>query len=340
MVRNYICQLNKCYSSEDLKAAILKVNQGGQTLKSIAEKYKIPPSTLSENYRLLHPNKHGHKCALSKSDERRIAACLVYAADCGWPLDRTDLHEIIKNYCKNTKLKGPWENGKGPGIEYIRNFETRWHSVLAKRKTVTLTSARAKVNNDILEPFMNMVNDTYMKHRLTETPSAIYNLDETGLNTDQSGKKCFFSRDAKDANVLSPTSGKTMFTVLFCGNADGSHLLPPFVVYKAKHLHSTWTYGGPDGTTYSTSLSGWMEAVQFENWMNVFMQHKNKHHGDKDVILFVDGQYCHLTYNVIRLCQDNNVSDIHGDYLKISGTTFYLPFERIFIIITKSYFCF
>jgi hypothetical protein len=57
-----------------------------------------------------------------------------------------------------------------------------------------------------------------------------------------------------------------------------------------------------------------MEAVQFENWMNVFMQHKNKQHGNEDVILFVDGQYSHLTYNVIRLCQDNNVSDFYGDY--------------------------
>jgi prepilin-type processing-associated H-X9-DG protein len=139
------------------------------------------------------------------------------------------------------------------------------------------------------------------------SPSAIYNLDETGLNTDPRSKKCFIRRGAKDAITVSPTSGKTIYTVLFCGNADGTHLLPPFVIYKAKNLHSTWCRGGPPGTAYSVSSSGWMETLQFENWIDKFVQHKHDHHGNGVVVLFVDGHYTHLTYNVRRLCKENNV---------------------------------
>ena len=96
--------------------------------------------------------------------------------------------------------------------------------------------------------------------------------------------------------------------MLFCGNADGSHVLPPFVVYKGKSLHSTWCKGGPEGAAYSVSASGWMESVQFTNWIKKFVDHKKTHHGDDFVVLFVDGHYSHLTYIVICLCKSNNVS--------------------------------
>ena len=61
----------------------------------------------------------------------------------------------------------------------------------------------------------------------------IYNLDETGLNTCSSGKQAYFRRGSKNAHLQSPTAGKTMYTVMVCGNANASHVMPPFVVFKA-----------------------------------------------------------------------------------------------------------
>lgn len=76
-----------------------------------------------------------------------------------------------------------------------------------------------------------------------------------------------------------------MFTVLFCGNAAGGYL-PPFVVYKAKFLNSNWVTGGPPGTMYTTTKSGWMENTVFEEWMiNGFIPRvENK---PKPVVLFL-----------------------------------------------------
>ena len=62
----------------------------------------------------------------------------------------------------------------------------------------------------------------------------IYNLDETGLNTCSSGKLAYFRRGSKNAHLQSPTAGKTVYTVMVCGNADASHVMPPFVVFKGK----------------------------------------------------------------------------------------------------------
>jgi hypothetical protein len=234
---------------------------------------------------------------------------LMYAADCGWPLDRQDLKNMIMQYCNDTKIDVPWDKKKGPGVDFLRNFEKRWKHLLSTRRTVVLTTARAQaLNPEILEKFFDLLKDVYDEHGLHDRPSAIYNLDETGMSTDQSGQKCFFRRGAKDSHILSPNCGKAMYTVLSCGNADGSCLLSPFVVYKAMHLHATWCYGGPDGTTFAVSPSGWMESQQFENWMKIFIVHKKHHHQDETVALFVDGQSSHLTYRVASLCRDNNVS--------------------------------
>jgi hypothetical protein len=53
-----------------------------------------------------------------------------------------------------------------------------------------------------------------------------------------------------------------MYTVLFCGNAGGD-FLPSNVLFKAKHLYSSWCTNGPSGAHYDTSDSGWMETDQF-----------------------------------------------------------------------------
>jgi hypothetical protein len=223
-------------------------------------------------------------------------------------MDRQDLQEMVMYYCRDANIAHQWTEN-GPGIEFVRSFEKRWDHVLTKRKTVTLTTAVAKgVTENSLRGFFALVEKMYIKHDLYNAPDAIYNLDETGFNTDQSGSKCFFRRGVKDADVISPTCGKTMFSVLVCGNATGSHVLPPFVVYKSKYLHSTWCIGGPKGTTYASSPSGWMESLQFGNWMETFMEHKKRCHGDGTVLVYFDGHSSHLSFRVARMCLDNNVS--------------------------------
>lgn len=310
MVRNYHRKKLRNYSANELSAAIKEVNDFGLSVKLTAAKYGIPPSTLSEHSRNLHPLSQGRATVLSERDERHIVACLMFAADCGWPMDRLDLKDMVMHYCRKANIAPQWAEN-GPGIEFIRNFEKRWKDILTKRKTVTLTTAKARgVTEEVLTEFFALVAEQYEKHNLSNMPDAIYNLDETGFNTDQSGVHCFFRRGVKEANVLSPTCGKTMFSVLVCGNASGSHIFPPFIVYKSKYLHSTWCSGGPKGTTYASSLSGWMEKSQFGNWMVTFIERKKQYHGDRKVILFLDGHASHLAFEVASLCLENNVGII------------------------------
>jgi hypothetical protein len=163
MVRNYTRKQIKWYSPEDLRMAVNEVNENVTTLTEIAKRWNIPSTTLSEKVRGLHPGKQGRACALSEVDERRIAECIAYSGDCGWPLDRGDLLDIIKSYCQEANLCTTWDGETGPGIEYIRNFERRWNHLLSKRKTVILTKARANLSHDVIGNFFKIVREVYKK---------------------------------------------------------------------------------------------------------------------------------------------------------------------------------
>ncbi len=52
---------------------------------------------------------------------------------------------------------------------------------------------------------------------------------------------------------------------MFCGSAAGV-LLPPYVVYKSKNVYDSWCAGGPKGTAYSCTASGWFDMFTFTDW--------------------------------------------------------------------------
>ena len=45
----------------------------------------------------------------------------------------------------------------------------------------------------------------------------------------------FFKKSSKDRYLLTPTSGKAMYTVLVCGSASGL-FMSPLVVFKGLHV--------------------------------------------------------------------------------------------------------
>ncbi|XP_018570038.1 jerky protein homolog-like [Anoplophora glabripennis] len=53
-------------------------------------------------------------------------------------------------------------------------------------------------------------------------------------------------------------------SIMVCGNVKGD-LLPP-MVYKSSNLYENWPEGGPPGTKYASSLSGWFDMNLFEMW--------------------------------------------------------------------------
>ncbi|XP_055533763.1 uncharacterized protein LOC129723520 isoform X2 [Wyeomyia smithii] len=100
---------------------------------------------------------------------------------------------------------------------------------------------------------------------------------------------------------------KSSFSVMFAAAADG-FVLPPYVVYASVHLYSTWTEGGPKGTRYNRSKSGWFDKVIFEDWFTsmalpYFMNLNN----DLPKVIIGDNLASHLSYKVMKSCLENSI---------------------------------
>ena len=77
---------------------------------------------------------------------------------------------------------------------------------------------------------------------------------------------------------------KQPVSLMFCENAAGDYL-PPMVVYKAKNIYENWTKGGPTGTVYDATSSGWFDSRTFKNWFRkIFVPHAARLPGPKVIV--------------------------------------------------------
>jgi hypothetical protein len=183
MVRNYKRKKSKTYAAEDLKIAVVTV-QSGCTFREISLTLAIPIATLHDHVSGKHIKAVGHPTILSIEEEELIVSAMEYSAANGWPCDRNDLRNIIKEFLTATHRIVCWEDE--PRVDFLKNFETRWSHRLSKRKPEILIIARVKnLSEDTLHAFFDIVSDIYEKNWFASSPERIYNLDETGIVTDR-----------------------------------------------------------------------------------------------------------------------------------------------------------
>ena len=193
-----------------------------------------------------------------------------------------------------------------PGYEWVRAFEKRHAHIITRRKPEILTASRAKsLTPDVRDAFFEMWEELLTDKDLLDAPHRIFNLDETGMNTDPTSCMVYTKKGTRDAYLKTPSCGKTMYTVLFCASASGSYM-PPFVVYKSKHLYQDWVIGGPRDACYSVSDSGYMHDINFQEWfLKVFVKFVETY--EKPVVLVYDGHGSHMTYQTIKTALENRI---------------------------------
>ena len=301
MVRNYVRKTVTAYKPEDLSAALAACRDSEQrkSIREIAKEYNVPRNTTMRRLKdtSSSPVGIGRSTVLPLEHEKYLVEAICYSAELGWPITKDHVIAMVQSYVKKRKIKTPFKDHK-PGADWYRGFLSRHKKSLSVRKPETVTKARAQaLTQQTVDTFFSMLERKVTELKIQEDPSRYYNLDETGLSTNANLYRMLFKRGSKDAQKIQPTEGKAQTTVMFCANAAGK-ILPPYVVYKAKALHSSWMTNGPPGTVYNCTKSGWMESYVFESWLtSVFVPSVDSQ--QKPIILLFDGHGSHLTYSSV-----------------------------------------
>ncbi|KAI8764075.1 CAunnamed protein product [Biomphalaria glabrata] len=118
---------------------------------------------------------------------------------------------------------------------------------------------------------------------------------------------------------------------MFAGSAAGE-FLPPYVIYKSEHLWHSWCEGGPPGTRYGRSKSGWMDSVNFEEWfLTIAVPWARRKLGRKVVI--GDNLSSHISHLVLKKCEEHNIGFIllppnSTDKCQPLDVSFFAPLKR------------
>ena len=103
-----------------------------------------------------------------------------------------------------------------------------------------ISRKRAAVDSEAIEAYFAELADS-----LAGVPAEnLINYDETGLTDHPGRRKCIVRRGTSYPETVANHS-KVTTSDMFAGAASG-HLLPPFVVYKAKNMY---VLGAVDGRT-------------------------------------------------------------------------------------------
>lgn len=186
-----------------------------------------------------------------------------------------------------------------PGYEWVKSFLKR-HKNLSCRISKNIKKVRAEISKKVIENYMENLKDVVKDIPCTN----VWNYDETNLSDDPGNRKVICKRGSKYIENIC-NSLKSSTSLMFCGSTTGE-LIPPYVVYRAEHMWSTWVENGPKGARYNRSKNGWFDAACFEDWFEFhFLPAIRQLSGP--FVLIGDNLSSHISKTVLELSHAHNV---------------------------------
>lgn len=287
------------FTEDDLQRALTAI-RGGMSQAKASARFKISRGTLQNKLKGEHTRPPGHPTVFTPAEEQLLKNTLVTVSNWGFPFNKSDIRELIHKYLQKKGREVKEFKDNVPGHDYLEHFILR--NNLSVRLAANIKRTRAAVGPNQIVEFFDNVKDTLQD----VDPCLVFNYDETNVQDDPGAKKVIVPRGTKRVERVQQHS-KASVSIMVCGNAAGD-LLPPMVVYKAGNLYEGWTKGGPPGTVYSNTPSGWFDMDQFEKWFFEILLPKIKeleNPGKKIVI--GDNLASHFSPTVIEACEENNI---------------------------------
>ena len=180
-----------------------------------------------------------------------------------------------------------------------RRFMERQSKLSLRKGDSTAFVRMDAVNEETLNGYFDLLEDTLKQNDLQNSPSQIYNVDETGVPLDPKAPRIVVPKGMKK-----PPGRKGQITVVACGNAAGN-VLPPLIIFDTKKVQHGWTKDEVPGSKYGTSDKGWITTELFESWFTeLFLPNAVS---ARPLLLLLDGHSSHYQPDVINLALEHDV---------------------------------
>jgi hypothetical protein len=261
--------------------------------------YNVPPTTLRDRIsgRVDADAKVRHETILTHEEEQKLYDHITYMANIGFGYSKTSVQYMTKDFADILGKKVKAE--KALSDNWFYGFTKRWPE-LKTVKPQKLSIARAKsTSRETLESYFNELDSVLTSNNIKDKPHKIYNIDETGVNSEHSPPKIVCRKDTTPQNITSARSSTV--TVIASGNAAGQSIPP------GQRWNDEFLKGACPGSAGEMTKTGWSNSMVFLNFLT---QHFLKYvptDAEHPTLLLYDGHRSHISLTLTEWAKQHNI---------------------------------
>ena len=289
----------KEWSEERMKLAMQAVLEKGVSIRTAAEIYRAPKSTLGDRIsgRVLSGTTSGPARYLSQREEEELVTFLCRTSNIGYGCCRKEVISLVERILLARGERKRVTNG------WWQAFLKR-HPQLTLRTPAGLSYSRVQAaDQDSLNAYFDILEETLEENNLVSQPCRIFNVDETGLSLNPPPLKTIHEKGQKNPSQCS-SGNRSQITVVGCVSAGGQ-ILPPMVIWNRKRVPAQLAQMECPGTIYGLSTKGWIDQKLFDLW---FRKHFLRYAPtNRPILLLLDGHSSHYCPDTIKLAAEEGV---------------------------------
>ena len=249
---------------------------------------------------------------------------------------------MVFNVAEEAKIKHTFNTEKQQaGTKWLKNFIKRTGGLSIRRPEATsLNRINGFSEPKVMNYFKNL-ETILSEHK--NSPSRIFNIDETGITTVHRPERILAPKGQKQVGkATSGERGRTT-TAICCVSATGL-FHPPMFVFARKDSHLFLVMAQPHGSIIGISNNGWSNEVFFLKYLKSLVAHlhptfQNKLPSEEDILkpslIVMDNHESHCSLEVIDLCRIYNIHIVtlppHTSHrTQPLDVTFFGPFKKKF----------
>ncbi|KAJ2937691.1 hypothetical protein O0L34_g17502 [Tuta absoluta] len=311
--------------------------------------YGVPKATLKRRFDDKNLRAKGEKQIIGSTGdltpdlEKKLVEHILELERCLYGITPTDVRNLAFKIAEQNGLNHRFNKEKETaGKKWYYGFLKRHPELSLRQPRATSFNRATAFNKPAVKDFFEKLENIMDKHDIND-PRRIFNVDETGLTTEQRKPRKILAQKGKH-QVGAITSGErgTTTTVVCCASAAG-YFIPPLIIFKRKRPKDELRDGAPPGTIFAFNPdSGYINKEIFFVWMQHFVE-SVKPTPEKKVPLILDG---HTSYtknlDAINYAKNHNVVLLSlpahtSNKLQPLDTSFFRPLSSYFIDETEKW---
>ena len=289
----------KEWSEERMKLAMQAVLEKGVSIRTAAEIYRVPKSTLGDRIsgRVLPGMTSGPARYLSQREEEELVTFLIRTSSIGYGRCRKEVIALVERILLARGERKKVSNG------WWQKFLKRYPQLTLRTPAALSYSRVHAADQDSINAYFDILEETLEENDLASQPCRIFNVDETGLCLNPSPLKTVHVKGQKNPSQCS-SGNRGQITVVGCVSAGGQ-IIPPMVIWNRKTVPAQLAQMECPGTVYGLSTKGWIDQKLFDLW---FRKHFLRYAPtDRPLLLLLDGHSSHYCPDTIKLAAEEGV---------------------------------